>query len=120
MLSSPAREAAAKARDEAAMRPRPELRSEVLERIGEVMAGKGIELTEERRREMERNLMREGVVGGGMEEMKGRGEEEFEGEFEDVGGEEAEVQDAMDRLGIDELVIEDGREEREDAREIRR
>lgn len=112
MLSSPAREAAAKARDEAAMRPRPELKSAVLERIGEVMAGKGIELTEERRREMERNLMREGVVGGGREEM--------EGEFEDVAGEEAEVQDAMDRLGIDELFIEDGREEREDAREIRR
>ncbi len=113
MLSSPAREAAAKARDEKAALPRPTLRREILEKIGEVMAGKGIELTDARRREMERNLATEAVVAeaeGGREVMRAKAEivieGEGEGEGEGVMDTEGEVQDAMDRLGINEMVLE--------------
>ncbi len=111
MLSSPAREAAAKARDEKAALPRPTLRREILEKIGEVMAGKGIELTDARRREMERNLATEAVVAeaeGGREVMRAKAEIviEGEGEGEGVMDTEGEVQDAMDRLGINEMVLE--------------
>ncbi len=111
MLSSPAREAAAKARDEKAALPRPTLRREILEKIGEVMAGKGIELTDARRREMERNLATEAVVAeaeGGREVMRAKAEIVIEGEGEGEGfmDTEGEVQDAMDRLGINEMVLE--------------
>lgn len=60
MLLTPAREARLKERSELVAKGKPELKAEVLERIGEIMAGKGIEMTEERRKEIERNFEREG------------------------------------------------------------
>lgn len=118
MLSSPAKEAAAKARDERAAQPKPTLKTEILEKIGEVMARKGIELTPARQKEMERNLTREAVVGA--EEGGGKGEMvkakaeivDDSDEGEGIMDVEGELSDTMQRLGIDEMVIEDEIEER--------
>jgi len=114
MLGSPVREAAAKARDERDRKPTFTLQTEVLEKIGEVMAGKGIELTPQRQREMERNLVTEGVVvgGGWGGVVKGKAEIVIDG---DEG--KGELEDAMERLGIDEMLIEEeGRGEGSEAR----
>lgn len=110
MLMTPAREARLKERAEMAEKGKPVLGEEVLERIGEVMAGKGIEMTEERRREVERNLEREGegVLGPfrmaeeqRMEEMRAREGEEMN---EDGVGEEG-MSGELGRLVVDEIGV---------------
>ena len=109
MLTSPIKEARAREVHKLKSGEQPELREEILERIGEVMAGKGIEMTGQREREIERNLEREDVLRGSAkgEESNGEEQEEVEGELEK----------AMDRMGVDELIIED---ERGNAGESRR
>lgn len=127
MLSSPAREAAAKARDERAAQPKPTLKMEILEKIGEMMAKKGIELTPARQKEMERNLTREAVVGAGQgagkgEVVKAKAEiVDDSDEDEGIVDAEGEVSDTMHRLGIDKMAIEDEIDERRDGgRQTRR
>lgn len=109
-MMTPAREARLKERAEMAEKGKPVLGEEVLERIGEVMAGKGIEMTEERRREVERNLEREGegVLGPfrmaeeqRMEEMRAREGEEMN---EDGVGEEG-MSGELGRLVVDEIGV---------------
>ncbi len=107
MLSSPAREAAAKARDERAALPKPTLKAEILEKIGEVMAGKGIELTPARQKEMESNLVKEAAIGAGAE---------VESDKREVVKRKAEIvtdrDDAMDPSAIDKLAIEEAIDQR--------
>ncbi|KAL2041198.1 hypothetical protein N7G274_006143 [Stereocaulon virgatum] len=117
MLLTPSREARLKERSELMAKGKPELKAEVLERIGEVMAGKGIEMTEERRKEVERNLEREGegvlrpfVLS--REEEKG---EETEGNEEGYGVEQDEMMTDFERLG-DGVVEEDPPSSRNDTR----
>jgi len=71
MLSSPAKEA--RKMEIAEMREKkgkPELKREILERIGEVMKGKGVVMTGEREREVERNLKGEEVLSASTRETE--------------------------------------------------
>ena len=79
MLRSPAQEARAKEVAQMVKKGKPELKMELLERIGEVMAKKGIEMTDERRMEVERNLEKEQVLSGVVKK-----EEEEDDRREDV------------------------------------
>lgn len=130
MLSSPVKEAAAKERFERRQKGREGLTEEILERIGGLMAGKGIEFSEARRKEMERNLEKEGVVGGvgGMDGPGGpQPVRRAKAEKSIVVDEEAEVEEEkerleemMDRMGIDEIVINEAEgEERDRGRDSR-
>lgn len=69
MLMTPAKEARLAEKEKLKAKGEPTLEKEVLERIGEVMAGRGIEMTGKRRREVAKNLRGEGVVkwGPGVE-----------------------------------------------------
>ncbi len=67
MLMTPAKEASRLEKEKLKEKGEPTLEKEVLERIGEVMAEKGIEMTGKRRKEVERNLSREGVVKWGAD-----------------------------------------------------
>lgn len=110
MLMTPAREARQRERAQMAAKGRPELRREVLVQIGEVMARKGIALTAERERELERNLMTEDVLAKEragvlarrrVEEEEVRNAEGEEGE----GFVDGELEEEMDRLGVDEVRV---------------
>lgn len=129
MLVTPAQEAGraerAKLKEE---RGEPTLEKEVLERIGEVMAERGIEMTGKRRREVERNLKGgERVVRWGSDvEVPGKGmknaeratvlEEEEEGEnaAEDANGgdeQEWEEDDMEGRDGMGDVVNQQDRQD---------
>ena len=123
MLMTPAREARLKERAEMAEKGKPVLGEEVLERIGEVMAGKGIELTEERRREVERNLEREGegVLGPfrmaeerRMKEMRARARAREREEVEEM--DEEGMMGEFGRLGVDEVDEEEAPSRRDGPR----
>ena len=113
MLMSPRREARLVEVEKLKEKGQPRLESEVLERIGEVMARAGIEMTGKRRREMERNL-------------RGRGERAVRwGDDVDVGGEkgaETGVSGDEDAEGDEgeweETEEEEEEEEEEDARDV--
>lgn len=62
MLTLPAQEGRRVERKTLKAKGEPTLEREVLERIGEVMASKGIEMTGKRRRDVAKNLKKEGVV----------------------------------------------------------
>lgn len=71
MLSSPAKEA--RKMEIAEMREKkgkPELKREILEKIGEVMKGKGVVMTGEREREVERNLKGEEALSASTRETE--------------------------------------------------
>lgn len=117
MLTSPTKEAAAMARDQkAATTPKPELKTEILEKIGEVMNAKGIEFTKERRKEMWRNLRKEEVVKTSGEETRkwelNHRSRDVDGDCDfplEVGEEwsdddEWEEQDKIQRLGLDKII----------------
>ena len=101
MLLTPAREARLRERSELVAKGKPELKAEVLERIGEVMAGKGIEMTEERRKEIERNFEREGegVLRPFVSAREERGQEAEENEQEYEVDEDEMISD-FERLGV--------------------
>lgn len=114
MLMTPAKEARQLEREKLKERGEPTLEKEVLERIGEVMAKQGIEMTGKRRREVEKNLRGERVVkwGPGVE-IPGKREakravleeENEDGEWEDA---EEREEDAEEREEEEEdVVIED-------------
>jgi hypothetical protein len=117
MLMTPAKEARQKERAEMAAKGKPELKRELLERIGEVMAQKGISLTEERQRELERNLMTEDVLA--KERAKVLAQEKAEmaaakkvkaeivedERFEDGELADGELEEEMERLGVDEVRV---------------
>ena len=111
---TPAKEARQLEREKLKERGEPTLEKEVLERIGEVMAKQGIEMTGKRRREVEKNLRGERVVkwGPGVE-IPGKREakravleeENEDGEWEDA---EEREEDAEEREEEEEdVVIED-------------
>ena len=117
MLMTPAKEARQKERAEMAAKGKPELKRELLERIGEVMAQKGISLTEERQRELERNLMTEDVLAKERAKVSAQEKAEMaaakkvkaeivedEG-FEDGGLADGELEEEMERLGVDEVRV---------------
>ncbi len=91
----------------------PTLEKEVLERIGEVMKGKGIEMTGRRRRDVERNLRKGGVRwGGGVEgpEIRRAGTaEEEEEEKEEEDDEDWEEEEEEEELIEDERPREEKR-----------
>ena len=100
MLLSPAKEAQMAEKRKLKEKGEPTLEKEVLERIGEVMASKGIEMTGKRRREVARNLRGDRVVkwGDGVVDNGARtgalpdeeGEEEDEEEDQEEFDEEKE------------------------------
>ena len=96
MLLTPAREARLKERSELVAKGKPELKAEVLERIGGIMAGKGIEMTEERRKEIERNFEREGE--GVLKPFALSREEETTEEKEEDSEEEEEYEIDQDEM----------------------
>lgn len=109
MLNSPAKEARAKEVYEMKEKGKPELKREVLERIGEVMARQGIELSKDRQKELERNLATEEVLRGGVGVEKGA---EVLDDGAGVDGEEAhtperDLQQGMQKMGFDELVVKE-------------
>ena len=89
MLLSPTKEAQMAEKRKLKEKGEPTLEREVLERIGEVMASKGIAMTGKRRKEMARNLRGDRVgMGGEGVGMDGRaigagGDEGYENEDED-------------------------------------
>ncbi|KAL6714838.1 hypothetical protein ACLMJK_007098 [Lecanora helva] len=111
MLTTPAKEARAREVYELKQRGKPELTESVLEKIGELMARKGVRMTDGRRRELERNLEGEEVLRG----VSRVGErEEKESEEDDFETAEGELESAMERMGVDEVVVEDGEVSRRD------
>lgn len=111
---TPAKEARQKERAEMAAKGKPELKREMLEKIGEVMAAKGIVLTAERQRELERNLMTEDVLVKERAEVLARRKvekEAAEGVLEEEGDGElfadGELEEEMKRLRVDELRVEE-------------
>lgn len=110
MLMTPAKEARQKERAELAAKGKPELKREVLEKIGEVMAAKGIALTPERQKELERNLMTEDVLAKERAELLAQQEAEREARGEVVEGEvegeegvefaDGKLEGEMEKLGV--------------------
>lgn len=118
MLMTPKKEARNVEREKLKGRGEPTLEREVLERIGEVMARQGIEMTGKRRREVARNLSKEGMVKWGADvvpgkEMKAEGavldgdeeEEDDDGEEWELEGEEEEEEE----IGKEDVLIEEDR-----------
>lgn len=110
MLSSPAKEA--RKMEIAEMREKkgkPELKREILERIGEVMKGKGVVMTGEREREVERNLKGEEALSASTRETETETEgsqwvdEEIEDD-EEVG--EQGLEGATGELPVNDATIE--------------
>ncbi len=96
MLTTATKEARRVERETLKERGEPTLEKEVLERIGEVMKGKGIEMTGRRRREVERNLRKGGVRwGGGVEGPEVRRAGTAEEDDEDWEDEEEEEEDEL-------------------------
>lgn len=124
MTMTPKKEARDVEREKLKEKGEPTLEREVLERIGEVMARQGIEMTGKRRREVARNLSKEGVVkwGAGVVPGKEEGAEgavlEGEGGDEDEDGEEWEVEEEYEdeRTGRDGALIEEGDRPRDGKR----
>ncbi|KAF6223960.1 hypothetical protein HO133_010534 [Letharia lupina] len=100
MLMTPAKEARQMEREKLKEKGEPTLEKELLERIGEVMAKHGVEMTGKRRRETEKNLRGERVVKWGsdveipgekkaeravLEEEEDEDDEEWEEEEDEVG-----------------------------------
>ena len=102
MLLSPTKEAQMAEKRKLKEKGEPTLEREVLERIGEVMASKGIEMTGKRKKEMARNLRGDRVVKWGDGVGKdGRvtgavGDEGDENEDEDDDGDEDEDEEEFD------------------------
>lgn len=114
---SPAKEARAREVEELRKRGKPELETEVLEMIGEVMARKGVVMTEGRRREVERNLR--GEVWGGSalakkDGVEGEQEEMSANQEASLGKAGEELQNAMEKMGIDEVITSEGKDPRSD------
>lgn len=110
MLMTPAKEGRKMEREKLKEKGKPTLEKEVLERIGEVMAKQGIEMTAKRRKEVERNLTGgEGVVKWGPDvEIPGQKkkaeravlqEENEDGEWKDT--EEREVEEEEEEKKAD-------------------
>ena len=97
MLLSPAKEAQMAEKRKLKEKGEPTLEREVLERIGEVMASKGIEMTGKRRREVAKNLRGERVVkwgNGVVDNGAGTGAlSDKEGKEEDEEDDQEEVDD---------------------------
>ncbi|KAL9067344.1 MAG: hypothetical protein Q9161_006952 [Pseudevernia consocians] len=123
MSMTPTKEASRVEKEKLKEKGEPRLEKEVLERIGEVMARQGVEMTGKRRREMERNLSREGVVKWGADveiPEKKRGErvvlgeedeyeDEDEDDDEDDDDEERENEEEKSRAEEGDVVIEEDR-----------
>lgn len=112
MLMTPTKEARQKEREKLKEKGEPTLEKELLERIGEVMAKQGIEMTGKRRREVKKNLREEGVVKWGPDvEMPEKEEAKravLEEENEDGEWEDAEEREEEEEVG-DDVVIEEDR-----------
>lgn len=111
MLTLPAQEARRIEREKLKAKGEPTLEREVLERIGEVMANKGIEMDGKRRRAVAKTLNKEGIVKWG-DDVEGvlRKEKEKKGEEETVVNEEAldeEDEDEDEEEGWEEEEMED-------------
>lgn len=110
MLLSPAKEARMMEVERLRKKGREGLRREVLERIGEVMANQGIQMTEERRRGLEKNLAGEEVLKGThvVGDVRGEGEEYGEGEELGEGtesdGEERQLQGTMEEISGEDTI----------------
>ena len=121
MSMTPTKEASRVEKEKLKAKGEPRLEKEVLERIGEVMARQGVEMTGKRRRELARNLSREGVVkwGAGVEipgkkrgELVGLDKDEDDGEeWEEE--EEEDGEEEMSRAEGGDVVIEEDRPEGE-------
>ena len=98
-MMTPIQEARRREREQLKAKGEPTLEKEVLERIGEVMAERGIEMTEQRKREMERNLTKEGVVKWGPDVKLFRENAEAPAGLEEVNGD-----GERERAGSDEVV----------------
>lgn len=111
MLITPTKEARQKEREKMKEKGEPTLEKELLERIGEVMAKQGIEMTGKRRKEVKKNLSGEGVVKWGSDvelpEEKKTKRAVLEEENEDGEWEDAEEREGEDEVGDDVLIEED-------------
>ena len=122
MLLSPAKEAQMAEKRKMKEKGEPTLEREVLERIGEVMASKGIEMTGKRRREVAKNLRGDRVVkwGDGVVH-KGAGtvalpDEESEEEIEEEDQEELDEEEWEDIPEGANIAHEEDQKPREEKR----
>ena len=114
MLLSPTKEAQMAEKRKLKEKGEPTLEREVLERIGEVMASKGIEMTAKRRKEVAKNLRGDRVVKWGDGVVKhgavtgalGDEGDENEDEEDDEDGDEEEYDEEFEEEG--EEIPEDG------------
>lgn len=118
MLTLPAQEARRLEREKLKEKGQPTLEREVLERIGEVMASKGIEMTGKRRREVAKNLRKEGVVKWG-DDVEGVGKKEGAGmagleedEDEDGDGDEEDDEEGWEEASPKEFEEDKPRQEK--------
>lgn len=110
MLTLPAQAARRAEREKLKEKGAPTLEKEVLERIGEVMARKGIEMTGKRRRAMAKNLSKEGVVKWG-DDVEGVGKKPGAGtavlEDEEDGDGDEENDEDDDEEGWEDVTLEE-------------
>ena len=102
----PAKEGRRVEREKLKERGEPTLEREVLERIGEVMTSKGVEMTRKRRKEMEKNLKGKRVVKWG-DDVEGVEKEKAELEEEEEEEEEEEWDDEEEWEEVPEASTED-------------
>ena len=112
MMVLPAQEGRRVEREGLKGRGEPMLEREVLEKIGEVMAKKGIEMTGKRRREVVRNLRGDEVVRWGVGVVDKREKTVLEGEDGEEDDDEDEDEDDGDEWEEEEEEINEEDKER--------